>query len=185
MQPVGLGSGDINGDGGIDIAAPSAAGPVDVFINNGAGSFLSRSTFTGLGTVSGTAVLVADLDGDGKADVAVPQANGVGILFSSVHSAGMANLIPTLAGTPAVAVAGDALRTREVVTLTNNGTAAPTGPVTIKLFLSADQSLDSGDTPVITVKRNLPLGRGGVRAVPINLRRFPSVVSNSYFMLRR
>ena len=66
--PSSIVTGDLNGDGKVDVAVVNAQG-VSVFFNDGSGNLLAPVSFaTGTGPVW---VALGDLNGDGKADLAV------------------------------------------------------------------------------------------------------------------
>jgi hypothetical protein len=74
LSPVGMAVGDFNGDGKPDLVT-SGVGGLNVFLNNGDGTFRAGPTLA-TGDVSN--VVVADFNGDGKADIAA--VTGVGII---------------------------------------------------------------------------------------------------------
>ncbi len=82
--PVSVVTGDLNGDGKVDLAAVNAQG-VSVLFNDGSGKLLSPVS---LATGTGPAwVALGDLNGDGKADLAVANqgaSNGTEIVGGDV-----------------------------------------------------------------------------------------------------
>jgi uncharacterized protein (TIGR03437 family) len=66
---VGIGSGDFNGDGNLDLVAVKEAGVVSVLIGVGDGSF--RAAVDYLAESGAASVLAADFTGDGRLDLAV------------------------------------------------------------------------------------------------------------------
>jgi hypothetical protein len=71
-RPNGIASGDLNGDGKVDlIISNSISSSVNVYRNTSSGSAISFAKRVDLTTLSGlTGVAVDDLDGDGKLDIA-------------------------------------------------------------------------------------------------------------------
>ncbi len=80
-QPQGVVSGDINGDGKMDLmCANYAANTVSVLTNNGSGGFVLAATLSsGIG-ISG--LTAADVNGDGKMDILAGNAAPGGSAFS-------------------------------------------------------------------------------------------------------
>ncbi|MDD1587481.1 hypothetical protein DCG74_09720 [Bradyrhizobium sp. WBAH42] len=72
--PYSVASGDLNGDGNLDIVTANANNnTLSVLLNNGSGSFLTQTTYgTGPGPIS---VAIGDLNGDSKLDLAVANGN--------------------------------------------------------------------------------------------------------------
>ncbi len=68
-SPGDIASGDVNGDGAIDVVTPSSAdNQVSVFLNTGRGIFASRVTYT-IGTSGPTGIGMADFNGDNASDI--------------------------------------------------------------------------------------------------------------------
>ncbi len=57
---------DVDGDKDLDVVVSDWKGPVEIWINDGAGQFVSRKTIPRIGN---TGVALGDLDGDGDADL--------------------------------------------------------------------------------------------------------------------
>ena len=79
---VGLGSsatalafGDVDADGDLDLIVANTNSPNELWINNGAGVFNSRSTFDAGGTAATMAVAFGDVNGDGALDVVFGNTN--------------------------------------------------------------------------------------------------------------
>ncbi len=71
--------GDIDGDGDIDIVAPTNSGDIRILRNNGNGTFAAPVTVSFSGTIfSASAVVLGDFDGDGDLDAAATVGFGVG-----------------------------------------------------------------------------------------------------------
>ncbi|MBI3820277.1 MAG: VCBS repeat-containing protein [Planctomycetes bacterium] len=67
-SPSSIAAGDLNGDGRIDLAAAcSGANAVSIFINNGLGGFLPKTTFSA--GANPRCVAIGDLNLDGKLDI--------------------------------------------------------------------------------------------------------------------
>jgi uncharacterized repeat protein (TIGR01451 family) len=66
-SPSTMATGDLNGDGVLDVVTTDATGGVDVFIGNGDGSFRNYAKYTTGG--SPLQVAIGDFNGDGKLDI--------------------------------------------------------------------------------------------------------------------
>ncbi len=75
---------DFNGDGILDLAAPSYAGGVVILLGNGDGTFRSAPTISTDGNDTNNAV-AADFNGDGKPDLAIvlPYLNEIQVLLGN------------------------------------------------------------------------------------------------------
>ena len=72
-------AGDIDGDGDIDIVAPTNSGDIRILRNNGNGTFAAPVTVSFSGTIfSASSVALGDYDGDGDLDAAATVGFGVG-----------------------------------------------------------------------------------------------------------
>ena len=72
-------AGDIDGDGDIDIVAPTNSGDIRILRNNGNGTFAAPVTVSFSGTIfSASSVTLGDFDGDGDLDAAATVGFGVG-----------------------------------------------------------------------------------------------------------
>jgi len=81
-RPDSLTTGDLNGDGYLDLIVVNSTGnSISVLLNNGNGTFGAATNFN-VGTTPDSAV-AADLDGDGDLDIAVTTSNSVSILFNN------------------------------------------------------------------------------------------------------
>jgi FG-GAP-like repeat/Bacterial Ig-like domain (group 3) len=70
--------GDFNGDGRLDYAIPTNAGPVLILLGKGDGTFSNGTTVNPQSGFVPTSVVVGDFNGDGKQDMAVLSATGGG-----------------------------------------------------------------------------------------------------------
>jgi hypothetical protein len=69
FNPVGIASGDLNGDGKLDVAVATTTGSnIHVLLGNGDGTLQTQVAYQA--NSSPVDVVIADFDGDGKADVA-------------------------------------------------------------------------------------------------------------------
>jgi hypothetical protein len=66
-NPAGVGFGDFNADGKMDLAVPSGFG-FSILLGNGAGGFAPRTRIT---TANASSIRTADFNGDGKVDLAM------------------------------------------------------------------------------------------------------------------
>lgn len=73
--PIGVTTGDFNGDGNLDFATADVTDQkVSVFLGNGNGTFNARLTFAI--AASSTSIVAADLDNDGRSDLVVTNSSG-------------------------------------------------------------------------------------------------------------
>lgn len=69
LNPLGIASGDLNGDGKLDVAVATTTGNnIHVLLGNGDGTLQTQVTYPA--DANPADVVIADFDGDGKADVA-------------------------------------------------------------------------------------------------------------------
>ena len=145
-------AGDVDGDGDIDIVAPTNNGDINVLLNDGAGNFSAPATFSFNGTIfSASAVELGDFDGDGDLDAAATVGFGVGVV-SILFNDGAGAFGQTLSfatnsnsGSSDVESADidadgdlDLLVTKDffqndVVVLRNNGNGTFSAPVTVRV----------------------------------------------------
>lgn len=110
-RPSGIASGDLNGDGKVDlIISNSISSSVNVYRNTGSGSAISFAKRVDLATLSGlTGVAVDDLDGDGKLDIAATNLTSSKIsMFRNTTSGGelsFAAKVDSSSGSSAQAIA--------------------------------------------------------------------------------
>ena len=171
-------TGDVDGDGDIDIVAPTNGGDINVLLNDGAGNFSAPTTFSFNGTIfSASAVELGDFDGDGDLDAAATVGFGVGVV-SILFNDGAGAFGQTLSfatnsnsGSSDVESADidadgdlDLLVTKDffqndVVVLRNNGNGTFSAPVTVRVgnnpssVVAGDLDGD-GDIDIATGTRN-------------------------------
>jgi len=78
-----LSSGDLNGDGTLDLVAASATGQVLVLTGNGDGTFTAGPELQSLNGVADFSLTIGDANGDGRADVIVSGTTGVQVLVNT------------------------------------------------------------------------------------------------------
>jgi len=89
-----------------------------------------------------------------------------------------------IAKVPASVIAGQpAKNTSATVTVINQGQTTLSNPVTIRLVVSPDTTLDSSDTQVTTTTKVLKLKPGQSKATVIKIPSFPAVPDGQYFLL--
>jgi sugar lactone lactonase YvrE len=70
--------GDFNGDGHLDYAVPTNAGPIVILLGTGNGTFTNGTSILTVPPFEPTSLVVGDFNGDGKQDIAVLSAAGIG-----------------------------------------------------------------------------------------------------------
>ncbi len=159
-SPVGLATGDIDGDGDIDVVAPRnyLGGGGFVFLRNeGNGRFAQPVNLAGSSRAAGIAL--ADLNGDGKLDIAISDGDGlafgnslsiyvgngdgtfgarrvVSLGSGRIAPVGIATLDADVDGDVDLAVACDAVGA--VMLLRNNGDATFAAPVSMAAGMYPD-----------------------------------------------
>jgi hypothetical protein len=68
-NPQSLATGDVDGDGDLDLLTANASGTVSVRLNNGAGVFTAPATGTVAVGANPTSIALGDIDGDGDLDL--------------------------------------------------------------------------------------------------------------------
>ena len=123
-SPLGVSVADVNGDGKLDlIAANSNANNISVFYGNGDGT-LQPPILYAAGSAP-KAVLARDFNGDGVTDLAILDGNGMSVLL------GFATPILTAASSHTQGFALGQVGAVYTLTVTNQGTAASSGAVTL------------------------------------------------------
>jgi hypothetical protein len=100
-------------------------------------------------------------------------------------ASGMHNLMAALSDVPSGGVAGTRTKDSVTIELSNSGTGIARGPVAMTLFVSTDQTLDSSDTRVRTVVRNVSIRPGKSLAMSVRLDRYPDVADGNCWLLAR
>jgi hypothetical protein len=111
-----------------------------------------------------------------------PTAIHVGVATDKAAT-GTPSLSGTVSGVPASGVIGAKTPASVTLILTNTGTRAAAGRVTITLSASTDPALDSSDTPITTVARVLSIRPGKSQKLLLPLRQFPDAVTGPYYIL--
>ena len=94
--------------------------------------------------------------------------------------------MPTLqTSMPSAVVAGERVRKAKVsVLVTNDGQTPLNGPVTVRLFTSADETLDGADAPIgLPVTKRLKIAPGASKAVKIKVSTLPVVSDGQYRLI--
>ncbi len=97
--------------------------------------------------------------------------------------AGAANLVPSLAGTklPNVGVIGGKIKATVPIVITNQGTAAVKGKITINVFVSTSATLDSTATMLFSLSRNASIAAGKSAKFSVALSSLPKTLSNGTY----
>ncbi|RMF02634.1 MAG: hypothetical protein D6768_07805, partial [Chloroflexi bacterium] len=75
-----IASGDVDGDGDLDLAVGNYQGQNKIYLNNGSGTFTGGSNF-GTGADSTNSVALADVDGDGDLDLIVGNEGEINVVY--------------------------------------------------------------------------------------------------------
>ena len=143
------------------------------------GSFDSGDN--GVYTVTAPAGVISDAGGN-----ALP-AGVVGTFTLSVEGGpgpgGGADLVGQITGAlPPAVVAGATKATQVSVRVSNRGSGASSGSGRVSLYLSADETVDAGDTPVGSVTTNLALKPGKSKTVKLRFT-FPGTLPDGSYSL--
>lgn len=84
---------------------------------------------------------------------------------------------------PSTAVAGARLHASAALRITNDGNIAASGPTTIALFLSSDQTLNGGATPLARLVKSVHILPGKSVMVSIPLTALPAIAPGNYFVV--
>jgi Bacterial Ig-like domain (group 3) len=96
---------------------------------------------------------------------------------------GAANLVPTITGAklPSAGVVGGKIKASVPVVVTNQGTAAVKGKITINVFVSTSASLDSTATMLFTLTRNASISAGKSATFPVSITSIPKTLANGTY----
>lgn len=172
---------DINLDGNLDLTFTGIdnSGNATVLTGKGDGTFDAPQSVAVNGPVGGLGA-AGDLNGDGAADLAF--AGGTTLVTALAVPPPSANLVPTTSGTlPTAVVGGDAGRL--TVRITNSGNATFSGTVDVRLLVSADATVDSGDTEMVTKSLKLKLKNGKAKSVKLKFDYPSGLADGSYKVL--
>jgi hypothetical protein len=102
IRPAGLGVGDFNGQGGLDLAvADSGDDTIDILRNDGSGGFVRQAPVTTAPAVTPYGLTVGDFSGDGKPDIAYTALTTANVGLLDNTSGGPPTVItrPSVSGT--------------------------------------------------------------------------------------
>ena len=88
-----------------------------------------------------------------------------------------------VASLPPSVVGGAKAKAKVSVVVTNPLVSPLNGPVTVRLFVSADETLDGADTPAGTASKKLRLRLGAGKAIKVKVASFPAVPDGVYHLL--
>jgi hypothetical protein len=194
---------DVNGDGKVDAygSAVSFGPKFAVIPGNGDGTFGEQLSLT-LGNVAFNGSAAADVNSDGKLDALIVDndEDRVAILTGgAVAQSPTPTPIPTPTPSPTptptgsidlivaaptglgtTLVTGQKLKTS--VNVTNAGGASSSGPITVKVYASADGVVDAGDTLLTQVSKTLKLAAKKAKALALKFT-VPSVGDGTFNIL--
>lgn len=144
-MPRGVMTGDINGDGKLDVVTVDqivGAGMVSFFVGNGDGTFQAPTTANiGSQPVYGA---IGDFDGDKKPDIAAANvtSNNVSVLINTTA------VTVTAACKNVTAAAGDSCTASVTAAMVDNGSSTTSACVPVTLSLAPAGPFSLGNTPV-------------------------------------
>lgn len=181
------------GENDVQVTLADGSTQVAKFVSKtGAGASVTatyRLTAPGdaLGPEENGAYTVALLSGavaDTAGNAALPGTAGTFAIQLSGGTAGAGvDLVPTVTLAAPPAVVGGSGTGKVTVKVTNNGAAAVADSVRVTLYVSTDNSLDAGDTNLLTVTKRLKVKAKGFKNVKAGVVFPASLPDNRYFVI--
>jgi hypothetical protein len=179
--------GDYDGDGKLDIAAAGTSdNQVKVSMGNGNGTFAPPANFPADQPGAGS---VGDIDGDGKPDLVLTGLSNTGrVIDTLLNTSGTGNngtgdLTVQIVSKLPTAVVGGAKGKLSAKVANASGASPVTGPVSISLYASSDQSFSGDDTLLTNVSKKLKLKGGKSKKVNFKFNYPTSLPDGNYSLL--